>query len=102
MKEITQNQWEHIKDQVLLGNMTIAESHVEQVKLKRVLLVTNSLSKVVRAALNGAVKMGDIGHVKKTKDYPEAYYHTSFKNSMEQDRKEYKASQLRALRDIVR
>lgn len=76
--QISQNQFEQLKDLVNLGRITVAESHVEQVRIKRVMLVSCRIPADVRKALNDAVKTGKLGHKRKNGERPEVYYHPAF------------------------
>lgn len=73
-----QNTIERLQDQHDCGQLSTAEANVEMVRAQRFRLVKNRLSRDVRAALNDAVKRGNLGHMKKDGHKPEAYYHPTF------------------------
>lgn len=74
--KLQQNDLERLKDAMGKGEMTADQANVEMVRMKRVELVTSPIPANVRRALNAAVKRGELGHVKKDGDKPEAYYET--------------------------
>jgi hypothetical protein len=76
--ELSQNQLEHIMNQVELGNLSNDAANVEIVRAMRVRLVLAGIPRKVRAVLNSAVKAGKLGHVKKDGHKPEAYFHPKF------------------------
>lgn len=73
-----QNNREYIIDQVEQGSLTIAQGNVELVRTERFRLVRGSIPREVRAQLNAAVKRGELGHLKKDRLKPEAYFHPTF------------------------
>lgn len=94
--KLNQNDFEHLKDKLNLGEMTAAEANVQKVRMQRVLLVSR-LPADVRRALNEAVKRGDLGHMKKDGHKPEAYFHPTFDYLARQERSAHERSVLRAL-----
>lgn len=95
--KLNQNDWESIKDRVQRSELTIEQSHVEQVKCRRVLLCTSRVPADVRKALNTAVKAGTLGHMKKDGHKPEAYFHPTFEYLAKAERNEHVADVARAL-----
>lgn len=75
---ISQNDIEYFRDMVQRGEMSAAEANVEMVLTGRVRIVRGKLPKDVRAALDGAVRAGTLGHMSKNKYFPECYYHPKF------------------------
>ena len=76
--KLKQNDIERLNDLLERGIITPDEANIEKVKMARVILVTASLPAQVRRALNFAAKSGELGHIKKDRLKPEAYFHTSF------------------------
>jgi len=72
-----QNDTERLQDQLQRGLITADQANVLMVRNERVRVISK-LSKDVRAALNKAVKNGDLGHMKKEGKKPEVYYHPEF------------------------
>ncbi len=97
MPAIKQNDWERIKDQVDRGLMTVEQSHVEKVRCQRVLLVAGKLPATVRAALNAAVKVGQLGRMPKAGNKPEAYFHPTFDYLAVAERNAHERHVLRSL-----
>ena len=60
------------------GELSLDQANVELIRIQRFRLITNSLPKNVRKALNEAVKNGELGHMKKEGHKPECYYHPTF------------------------
>ena len=75
---LNQNDFEHFKDMVELGKMSVDEANVEMVRAARIKVVRGGLPSEVRKALNDAVKRGELGHMKKDGLKPEVYYHPTF------------------------
>ncbi|WP_250439368.1 hypothetical protein [Delftia tsuruhatensis] len=94
--KLNQNDFEHLKDKLSLGEMTAAEANVQKVRMQRVLLVSR-LPGDVRRALNAAVKRGDLGHMKKDGHKPEAYFHPTFDYLARQERYAHECSVIRAM-----
>jgi len=67
-----------LSEKMRTGQLTASQANVEKVRMERVCLVTGRISSEVRSALNGAVKSGALGHMKKDGHRPEAYFHPSF------------------------
>ncbi len=87
--KLTQNQMEHIQDQMAQGVLTADQANVEMVKTQRVRLIISKVPMSVRKALNAAVKTGELGHMVKTGYKPEAYYHPQFEYLAKQARCEH-------------
>lgn len=75
---LNQNDLENFMDLVERGEMTADEANVEMVRAARIRVVSGSIPKNVRKALNDAVKCGKLGHCKKDGKKPEIYFHPSF------------------------
>lgn len=93
---LSKNDMEHLQDQVLQGLMTAEQANVEKVRMQRVLLA-GRIPADVRKALNAAVKRGELGHMKKDGNKPEAYYHPTFEYLAKGARAEHERSVVRAL-----
>lgn len=76
---LNENDLENILDLVDLGKMTIEEANIELVKSAR-FKIANKLPKQIRKFLNGAVKRGELGHLKKDGLKPEMYYYVGFEH----------------------
>lgn len=94
---LNQNDREYLKDKVNIGQMTAAQANVEKVRMQRVLLATGRIPADVRNALNAAVKRGELGHMKKDGNKPEAYYHPTFDYVAKSERAEHERRVIRAL-----
>ncbi len=94
--KLNQNDFEHLKDKLNLGEMTAAEANVQKVRMQRVLLVSR-LPADVRRALSEAVKRGELGHMKKDGHKPEAYFHPTFDYLARQERNVHERHVLRAI-----
>lgn len=101
MVALSQNYWIRLKDRVARGEITVEESHVEQVRAARVYLVTCPLPADFRRALNAAVKSEKLGHVKKEGHKPEAYFHPEFAYLVPGERKAVEDRALRAIRGVI-
>lgn len=77
---VSQNDMERIKDKLAQGLITVAQANVQMVLIGRFRLIKGSLPASVRSVLNAAVKSGELGHIKKEKFKPEAYFHPTFKH----------------------
>jgi hypothetical protein len=75
---INQNNRERLTDQMQRGLITAAEANIKMVRDER-FRVVHKLSRVVRKALNFAVKKGELEHFRKDGLKPEVYYHPNFK-----------------------
>ena len=82
---LSQNDLEYFQDMVQQGKMTADEANVEMVLTERVRIVSGSMPKQVRKALNEAVKCGKLRHIKKSGNKPEAYYHPNFEYLAKQE-----------------
>lgn len=58
--------------------MTVANRNVEMVRAEQFRIIKGSIPRQVRTALNAAVKVGLLGHIKKDGLKPEMYYHPDF------------------------
>jgi hypothetical protein len=74
-----------------------AAANVEIVKMMGVQIVSGKMSRDVRSALNGAVKIGRIGHLKKDGLLPEAYFHPNSKSEAIHQRKQIAAQSLQSI-----
>lgn len=94
---LNQNDLEHLQDLLERGEITADEANVEMVRTARVRIVTNSMPKQVRKALNDAVKSGKLGHYKKDRNKPEAYFHPSFDYLARSERNRIEQETIQAL-----
>lgn len=99
--DLKQNDLEHLQNMLQRGEMTAEQANVEKVKMKRVQLVTCRMPQQVRAALNAAVKRGELGHMKKDGHKPEAYFHPTFEYLAKQERSEHAHNTLKALAGVI-
>mgnify|MGYP003604462712 FL=1 len=96
MKPISQNDMERLKDAMAKGLMTAEQANVEKVRIQRVVLA-GRMPMEVRKALNAAVKRGELGHMKKDGNKPEAYYHPTFEYLAKGARSDHERGVMRAL-----
>lgn len=101
MSGLNQNDLEHLKDMIQLGNMTADQANVEMVRMARVKVVRTRLPFDVRSALNGAVKNGYLGHKKKDGRKPEVYYHPDFEYLANSERNRVEKEVLDALVEVL-
>lgn len=94
---LKQNDLENFQDLLERGEITADEANVEMVRAERVRIVTNSIPKQVRKALNEAVKCGKLGHFKKDGMKPEAYFHPSFDYMARSERNRIERETINAL-----
>lgn len=94
---LKQNDLEYLRDMIGEGNLTVAQANVEMVRMQRVRLVTNRMSAHIRKVLNDAVKAGQLGHMKKDGNKPEAYYHPTFEYLAKAERNAYQLQIISAL-----
>jgi hypothetical protein len=99
--KLSQNDFEHIKDLRSRGEITLDQAHVQMVKAQRVKLIECRLPRDVRAALNAAVKRGELGHVKKDGHKPEAYFHPTFEYLVAGERNASAMAVVRALQGTL-
>lgn len=98
--KLQQNDLEYLKDQMQKGLMTASQANVEKVRMKRVELVTSRIPADVRKALNEAVKAGQLCHMKKDGNKPEAYYHPTFDYLAKAERNKHAENIFRAVISI--
>lgn len=98
--KLNHNDLEHIKDMLNLGKITVDQANVEKVKCMRVQLVISRLPANVRKALNEAVKRGELGHMKKDGNKPEAYYHPTFEYLAKSERNEHERNVFNAILNV--
>lgn len=82
------------------GKITLDQAHVMMVMARRIMLVTSKVPSNVRNALNAAVKSGELGHVKKDGQKPEAYYNKTFEYLVAGERNAHARSVLTALAGV--
>lgn len=85
------------KDMVQQDKWTLDEAHVEIVRMVGVKLVQCRLPRDVRNAYNAAVKRGYLGHVKKERFKPEAYFHPNSRWRAEEERERVYVRSVKAL-----
>lgn len=100
MDKLTQNQMEWLKDMLQRGEMTADQANVEKVRMAR-FIVVSKLPTEVRAALNKAVKTGDLAHKKKDGRKPEVYYHPSFEHLANEERIRIERQTLEAIMGVM-
>jgi hypothetical protein len=82
-----QNAIEHVTDQMQQGKMTAAEANVIMVQIEGVRIVNGKIPSDVRKALNAAVKVGELGHIKKDGLQPEVYHHKNARGRAIEERR---------------
>jgi len=97
---INQNDLEHLQDLLQRGEITAAQANVEMVRMERVRVVY-SAPRDIRAALNAAVKTGELGHKKKDGRKPEVYYHPSFEHMANEERGRIELESIQAIAAIL-
>lgn len=98
---LNQNDLENFMDLVERGEMTVDEANVEMVRAARVRVVSGSIPKNVRKALNDAVKCSKLGHYKKEGKKPEVYFHPSFDYLARSERNRVEKETIEALKKLV-
>lgn len=98
---IKQQEQERLIEKVRSGEISADEANVEQVRMKRVHLVTSPIPASARKALNAAVKSGHLRHIKKDGHKPEAYYHPSFEYMVPGERNRHAEETLRAAAKVM-
>lgn len=98
--DIKQNDMEYIQDQLHRGLITLDQANVLKVRMQRVEVVTGSIPREVRKALNIAVKNGELGHMKKDGLTPEVYYHPDFEYLAKEERYNITQEKINSLRKI--
>lgn len=78
-----------------------AEMNVEVIRMTGVHLITARVPNEVRQALNAAVKVGRLGHLKKNGHEPEAYFHPNSKWKAMEERERAKNAILAASRNVL-
>ena len=100
MNKLTQNQVEWLRDMLQRGEMTADQANVEKVRMARFVVVTK-MDAGVRAALNKAVKTGELAHKKRDGRKPEVYYHPSFEHLANEERNRIEKQALEALLGVM-
>jgi hypothetical protein len=96
-----QNGLDHVTNQMQQGKMTAAEANVKMVQMEGVRLVIGRIPADVRKALNAAVKVGELGHIKKDGLKPEAYHHKNARARAIEARNRAAADSVNAIKKIV-
>ena len=100
--DLSQNDFDHIRDLKDQGKITLDEAHVMMVRARRVLLVTSRLPADVRTALNVAVKRGELGHFPKAHHRPEVFFHPTFDFLAKGERARYAENIAKAISGVCR
>ena len=90
-----------VKDLIERGKITTAQGNVLMVQMEGVRLIVNTVPRDVRAALNAAVKAGELGHLKKDGHKPEAYFHKNALDRAKEERGRVERSILGASRTVL-
>lgn len=93
----TQQVIDSLRERLRLGETTAAEANVRMIQAERVRLVRGPIPRDIRAALNAAVKAGQLRHLKKDGFRPEAYFHPDFEYLAKGERAHAAAESRRAL-----
>ena len=94
-----QNELGMIQDQYNRGELTMDEANVKLVLTKRVYVVTKTPAQI-RKALNAAVKVGTLCHMKKDMLLPEVYYHPQFEYLAKERRAEIVNMKIESLKKV--
>jgi hypothetical protein len=94
---VNQNDLEYLLDMVQRNEITADRANIEMVRMERVRIVNARIPKDVRAALNGAVKNGELCHKKKDGRKPEVYYHPNFEYLANEERNKIAMDTVEAL-----
>lgn len=94
---LSQNDLENFMNLVQRGEMTADEANVEMVRAARVRVISNSIPRSTRKALNDAVKSGRLGYYKKDGKKPEVYFHPSFDYLARSERNRIEKETIKAL-----
>lgn len=97
---LSQNDLENLMDLVERGEMTTEEANIEMVRAERVRVISNSIPRSTRKALNDAVKCGRLGHYKRDGRKPEVYFHPSFDYLARSERNRIEKETIEALLKI--
>jgi hypothetical protein len=89
------------QEEVRKGTMTTAQANVYMVQLEGVRVVTGKISADVRAALNAAVKSGELGHIKKDGLLPEVYHHKNGKANAITMRRKVALESVEAIKTVL-
>ena len=88
-----QNAVDYARDQMQQGKVNAAQANVLIVQMMGIRVVSGKLPADVRAALNAAVKNGELGRIKKDGLKPEIYHHKNARaNAIEEQRRIERAS----------
>lgn len=98
--ECYQNALDIAMDKIDRGLWTVDQANVEIVCMMGVRVITNSLDRSVRSALNKAVKSGKLGHIKKDGLKPEVYFHANGRSNAIEERDRIFKSKLKRLLKI--
>ncbi len=96
-----QTAMEHAHDRLSRGEITAAEANVLMVQIEGVRIVSGRIPAEVRAALNAAVKSGDLGHLKKEGLKPEAFFHKNARANAITERNRIALEKAEAMKSIV-
>lgn len=92
-----QNDIEHLRDLMQREQISAAQANVRLVKIQRFRLITSTVPRDVRSALNEAVRNGELGHMKKEGHKPECYFHPTFDYLAKGARRTYEMNVLRSV-----
>lgn len=101
LSKLTQNDIEWLKDMIDRGEMTADQANVEKVRMARVAVVSGSIPRDVRSALNAAVRTGVLCHKRKEGRKPEVYYHPNFEHLANEERNRAEREMLEALAGVI-
>lgn len=95
-----QNALEYVTNKMQMGEITADQANVLIVQMMGVRLITTRLPIEVRRALNAAVKSGELGHIKKEGNKPEAYFHKNGRTRALEARYEHERNVKEAMKKV--
>lgn len=96
-----QNAKEYVLDRLSRGEISAAQANVLMVQIESVHIVRGRIPSEVRAALNAAVKSGDLGHLKKEGFKPEAFFHKNARANAITERNRIALEKNNAIKGII-
>lgn len=95
-----QNALDYANNKMQMGEITVDQANVLIVQMMGVRVISNKLPASVRKALNAAVKIGELGHIKKEGLKPEVYHHKNARPKALAIREREMRSSLEALNKV--
>ena len=79
----------------------LAEAHIAIVRMMGVRIITGTVPRDARAALNAGVKSGQLGRLPKKGLLPEAYFHPTAKATAVEQRQKIATASIDALKKVL-